>query len=345
KVRRRAADLAQAGREFLEASWTAATMGGDAPVDSETLDLSGSGYRTFSSVREEATEAGRPWWQLVPPGFLVDDEDGAVVDVPAGDPPAPRGRDAEMAAMFTRLRGVLAGGPARAAEPGTEPGSGVVAVYEAVLHAGFALEDGEPSDHLVVVSETDLTGNRLGATARPKARHAKRRNTVDPLALKAGDLVVHDQHGIGKFVEMVERQVRGGDGSSRREYVVIEYAPGKRGAAGDRLYVPMESLGQLSRYVGGEAPTLSKMGGADWQNTKRKARKAVREIATELVQLYAKRQSAPGRAFGPDTPWQREMEEAFPFTETVDQLSAIEEVKDDMERTAPMDRVVVGDVG
>src|SRR5699024_863329 len=133
----------------------------------------------------------------------------------------------------------------------TEPGSGVVAVYEAVLHAGFALE--------------------------------------------AGDLVVHDQHGIGKFVEMVERQVRGGDGSSRREYVVIEYAPGKRGAAGDRLYVPMESLGQLSRYVGGEAPSLSKMGGADWQNTKRKARKAVREIATELVQLYAKRQSAPGR--------------------------------------------------
>src|SRR5699024_1206019 len=128
-------------------------------------------------------------------------------------------------------------------------------------------------------------------------------------------------------------------------YVVIEYAHRKLGVAGDRLYVPMESLGQLSRYVGGEAPSLSKMGGADWQNTKRKARKAVREIATELVQLYAKRQSAPGRAFGPDTPWQREMEEAFPFTETVDQLSAIEEVKDDMEQTAPIDRVVVGDVG
>src|SRR5699024_2467863 len=172
-----------------------------------------------------------------------------------------------------------------------------------------------------------------------------RRNTVDPLALKAGDLVVHDQHGIGKFVEMVERQVRGGDGSSRREYVVIEYAPGKRGAAGDRLYVPMESLGPLSRYVGGEAPTVSTRGGADWLNTKRRARTAVREIATGLVQLYAERQSAPGRAFGPDPPWQREMEEALPFTETVDQLSAIEEVKDDMERTAPMDRVVVGDVG
>lgn len=372
KVRRRAADLASAGREFLEASWTAANMGGDAPVDSETLDLSGSGYRTFSSVREEATGAGRAWWQLVPPGFLTDPEDGLVVTVEAGDPPAPRGKDSEMEAMFVRLRALVGAGgraamvvpghgtvarilerlseaevPATAAQAGSEPADGLVSVYEAVLHAGFALTGGADgaSGDLVVVSETDLTGNRLGSTARPKARHSKRRNQVDPLALKAGDLVVHDQHGIGRFVEMVERQVRGGDGSSRREYLVIEYAPGKRGAAGDRLYVPMESLGQLSRYVGGEAPTLSKMGGADWQNTKRKARKAVREIATELVQLYAKRQSAPGRAFGPDTPWQREMEDAFPFTETVDQLSAIEEVKGDMEKSAPMDRVVVGDVG
>ncbi|AVM63160.1 MULTISPECIES: transcription-repair coupling factor [Dietzia] len=372
KVRRRAADLASAGREFLEASWTAATMGGDAPVDSETLDLSGSGYRTFSSVREEATGAGRAWWQLVPPGFLTDPEDGLVVTVEAGDPPAPRGKDSEMEAMFVQLRALVGAGgraamvvpghgtvtrilerlseaevPATAAQAGSEPADGLVTVYEAVLHAGFALTGGADgaSGDFVVVSETDLTGNRLGSTARPKARHSKRRNQVDPLALKAGDLVVHDQHGIGRFVEMVERQVRGGDGSSRREYLVIEYAPGKRGAAGDRLYVPMESLGQLSRYVGGEAPTLSKMGGADWQNTKRKARKAVREIATELVQLYAKRQSAPGRAFGPDTPWQREMEDAFPFTETVDQLSAIEEVKGDMEKSAPMDRVVVGDVG
>src|SRR5699024_863331 len=142
KVRRRAADLAQAGREFLEASWTAATMGGDAPVDSETLDLSGSGYRTFSSVPEDATEAGRPWWQLVPPGFLVDDEDGAVVDVPAGDPPAPRGRDAEMAAMFTRLRGVLAGG-GRAAI--VVPGHGTVArILERLSEAEVPARAAEP---------------------------------------------------------------------------------------------------------------------------------------------------------------------------------------------------------
>ncbi|HHX86533.1 MAG TPA: transcription-repair coupling factor, partial [Actinomycetales bacterium] len=119
KVRRRAADLAQAGREFLEASWTAATMGGDAPVDSETLDLSGSGYRTFSAVRQECAESGTPWWQLVPPGFLVDDEDGLVVDVPSAEPPAPRGKDAEMAAMFTRLRALVnAGGRAAIVVPG-----------------------------------------------------------------------------------------------------------------------------------------------------------------------------------------------------------------------------------
>jgi len=109
--------------------------------------------------------------------------------------------------------------------------------------------------------------------------------------------------------------------------------------------VPMESLDQLSRYVGGELPALSRLGGSDWQNTKRKARKAVREIAAELVQLYAARQTAPGHAFAPDTPWQREMEDAFPFTETVDQLTAINEVKADMEKPVPMDRVICGDVG
>ncbi|WP_396899619.1 transcription-repair coupling factor, partial [Mycolicibacterium sp.] len=167
------------------------------------------------------------------------------------------------------------------------------------------------------------------------------RNVVDPLALTAGDLVVHDQHGIGKFVEMTERVV----GGARREYLVLEYASAKRGGGSDRLYVPMDSLDQLSRYVGGEAPSLSRLGGSDWANTKTKARRAVREIASELVALYAKRQSAPGHAFGPDTPWQNEMEDAFGFTETIDQLTAITEVKADMEKPVPMDRVICGDVG
>ncbi len=191
-----------------------------------------------------------------------------------------------------------------------------------------------------MITEADLTGSRATAV-EGKRLAAKRRNTVDPLALNAGDLVVHDQHGIGRFVEMVERTV----GGARREYLVLEYASAKRGGGSDKLYVPMDSLDQLSRYVGGQAPALSRLGGSDWTNTKTKARKAVREIAGELVALYAKRQASPGHAFAPDTPWQAEMEDAFGFTETVDQLTAITEVKSDMEKPIPMDRVICGDVG
>ncbi len=198
-----------------------------------------------------------------------------------------------------------------------------------------------PGADLVIVTETDLTGNRMTATDG-KRLAAKRRNTVDPLALTAGDLVVHDQHGIGRFVEMTERTV----GGARREYLVLEYSSSKRGQnETDKLYVPMDSLDQLSRYVGGQAPSLSRLGGSDWTNTKTKARKAVREIAGELVALYAKRQASAGYAFGPDTPWQAEMEDAFGFTETMDQLTAITEVKSDMEKPVPMDRVICGDVG
>ena len=191
-----------------------------------------------------------------------------------------------------------------------------------------------------MITETDLTGNRATAV-EGKRLAAKRRNVVDPLALTAGDLVVHDQHGIGRFVEMTERVV----GGARREYLVLEYASSKRGGGSDRLYVPMDYLDQLSRYVGGESPTLSRLGGSDWTNTKSRARSAVREIAAELVSLYAKRQVSPGHAFAPDTPWQAEMEDAFGFTETVDQMTAITEVKSDMEKPVPMDRVICGDVG
>ena len=204
------------------------------------------------------------------------------------------------------------------------------------LHDGVVIAGA----NLVVITETDLTGNRATAI-EGKRLAAKRRNVVDPLALTAGDLVVHDQHGIGRFVEMTERVV----GGARREYLVLEYASSKRGGGSDRLYVPMDSLDQLSRYVGGESPTLSRLGGSDWANTKTKARRAVREIAAELVSLYAKRQASAGHAFAPDTPWQAEMEDAFGFTETVDQMTAITEVKADMEKPVPMDRVICGDVG
>ncbi|ODT97560.1 MAG: transcription-repair coupling factor, partial [Pseudonocardia sp. SCN 72-86] len=177
------------------------------------------------------------------------------------------------------------------------------------------------------------------ATARKMP--ARRRNAVDLAVLQPGDHVVHNQHGIGKFVEMRERTVQ----CATREYLVLEYASSKRGQPADRLFVPTDALDEISRYVGGEQPTLNKLGGADWSKTKSKARKAVRDIAAGLVQLYAARQASPGHAFASDSPWQRELEDAFPFTETPDQLAAIDEVKADMERAVPMDRVISGDVG
>jgi transcription-repair coupling factor (superfamily II helicase) len=130
-----------------------------------------------------------------------------------------------------------------------------------------------------------------------------------------------------------------------REYLVIEYAPGKRGHPPDRLYLPTDQLDEVTRYVGGEAPALHRLGGADWAKTKGRARKAVREIAAELIRLYSARTATPGHAFGMDTPWQRELEDAFPYVETPDQLEAIDEVKRDMEKAVPMDRLICGDVG
>jgi transcription-repair coupling factor (superfamily II helicase) len=362
KVRTRAGDLAATGAEFLEASWNAAAFGASAPVDNvggaTGIDLQASAYRPLDEVMDTTIAAGRSWWTMSPLSAGFGDE--FELDLVAG--PTPHGGEKEIAETFAMLRAHVATGkpaaivvagkgtatrigerladaevPHSIAEPGDRPADGEVTVYGGTLRHGII----SASAGLVIVTETDLTGSRVAAVRDGRRLPAKRRNQVDPLALTAGDLVVHDQHGIGKFVEMIERTVSG----ARREYLVLEYAAGKRGQPGDRLYVPMDALDQLSRYVGGEQPSLSKLGGSDWQNTKRKARKAVREIAGELVQLYAARHAAPGYAFSPDTPWQREMEDAFDFTETVDQMTVIGEVKDDMEKPVPMDRVIVGDVG
>ena len=355
KVRTRAADLIKTGREFLEASWSTAAVGGDVPIDIEALGA--SGFLGFDDARDNARAGGHPWWTL----SQLDSGSGEALQLDIRPAPSARGQQHNLDEIFAMLRAhVMTGGHAAVVTPGAgtcmrvveqlgesdtpatmlEPGAplkeGVVGVLKGPLHDGVVL----PGANLVVITETDLTGNRAGATEGKKLA-AKRRNVVDPLALTAGDLVVHDQHGIGRFVEMTERVV----GGARREYLVLEYASSKRGQTADRLYVPMDSLDQLSRYVGGEAPTLSKLGGSDWANTKTKARRAVREIAAELVALYAKRQASPGHAFAPDTPWQLEMEDAFGFTETVDQLTAITEVKSDMEKPVPMDRVICGDVG
>ncbi|MCP2253221.1 transcription-repair coupling factor (superfamily II helicase) [Prauserella aidingensis] len=354
KVRARAADLVRTGQEFLEASWTSAADGGRAPID-----LGASAYRGLGEVRTHATESNRAWWTL---SQLTSEDDA--VHVAVEQAPSYHG---ELEKVVADLRAHTAAGgaavvvvagsgtaqraveqlsagevPASYAESLAEaPRPGVVTVTCGAISDGFVA----PDSALVVLSESDITGR--GATAGRSGRDlntkmpSRRRNAVDPLALKAGDYVVHDQHGIGKFVEMVQRTI----GGATREYLVLEYAASKRGHPGDRLFVPSDQLDEVSRYVGGELPTLNKLGGSDWKNTKAKARKAVKEIAAELVQLYAARQAAPGHAFGPDSPWQGELEDAFPFAETNDQLAAIDEVKTDMERSVPMDRVICGDVG
>ncbi|TCP56360.1 transcription-repair coupling factor [Tamaricihabitans halophyticus] len=353
KVRARAADLVRTGQEFLEASWLVAGDGGQAPID-----LGASAYRDLSFVAEHAVAHGCPWWTISQ--FTSDTEQA--VQLGAQQVAGYRG---EIERAFADLRAhTAAGGAAVLVVPGSGtaqraveqlgeaevpaklveslaavPETGVVTVVRGLLEDGFLF----PEAGLVVLTETDLTGGRHGTSTRDMTTKmpSRRRNAVDPIALRPGDFVVHDQHGIGRYVEMVQRTVSG----ATREYLVLEYASTKRGQPGDRLFVPTDQLDEVSRYVGGETPALNKLGGADWKNTKAKARKAVKEIAAELVQLYAARQASPGHAFGPDTPWQRELEDAFPFTETADQLAAIEEVKADMRRGVPMDRVICGDVG
>ena len=222
---------------------------------------------------------------------------------------------------------------------------GVAYLLKASVESGFEF----PEIKLAVLSESEFYGRTAGYDSRQVKKLASRRkNVVDPLQLKAGDFVVHQTHGIGKFLELTQREVSSGGRNavkSTREFLVIEYAPNKRGYPGDKLYVPTDQLDLLTRYVGGEAPALSKMGGSDWSAAKGKARKAVRDIAVELVKLYSARMASRGHAFPPDTPWQRELEEAFPFAETPDQLTTIDEVKRDMESPIPMDRLLSGDVG
>jgi len=221
-------------------------------------------------------------------------------------------------------------------DPGVPPEEGIAHVATGMIGHGFTW----PSVRLAVLSETDLAGQRTGAAGHERMP-SRRRGGIDPLQLVPGDYVVHEQHGVGRYLEMTSRTVAG----ATREYLVIEYAPSKRGQPPDRLYLPTDQLDEVTRYSGGEAPSLHRLGGADWARTKGRARRAVREIAAELIRLYSARVASPGHAFGLDTPWQRELEDAFPYVETPDQLAAIDEVKRDMEKPVPMDRLICGDVG
>jgi transcription-repair coupling factor (superfamily II helicase) len=374
RVRTRAHDLVATSQEFLHASWAAAAGGGTAPID-----LGGAAYRGLSDVREHTMGLGHAWWGVSPFGLDgsaevevrditgaivradVDVERGSVesrtVEVTAAD--TYRG---DLEAAVTDIRDWLgAGRRVVLVTEGHGPGQRLVELLgEHDLAARFdddLAQKPEPSivhvaqgslDHgfvaagigLAVLTGEDLAGQR-SSTKDMRRMPTRRKRQIDPLDLQPSDYVVHDQHGVGRYVEMAQRTVAG----ATREYLVLEYASSRRGQPADRLFVPTDQLDQVTRYVGGEQPSLDRLGGSDWARRKGRARRAVRQIAAELIKLYAARQATKGHAFGPDTPWQRELEDAFPFVETPDQLSTVEEVKRDMEQPVPMDRLICGDVG
>ncbi|QIM18902.1 transcription-repair coupling factor [Leucobacter coleopterorum] len=375
RVASRAVSLSETNREFLEAAWSAATAGADAPIP-----VDDSGMLSMSQLRKASN--GRPWWSVS--SFVRDEGESAdteehvnyvdfvTINVNGGPVLKPSSVEATGATisllserlaagwhaivtargigLVERARDVLseAGAAARlVAELPEVLEDGVVYLVPGTASSGFESDEAK----LLLVSEAEFFGRAVSSQAATGQKLAKRRgkNVVDPLKLVAGDYVVHETHGIGRFVELTQRMVPTGIGrdatKALREYLVLEYASTKRGMPKDKLYVPTDQLDQLSRYVGGEAPALSKMGGNDWANAKKKARKAVRDIAVELVKLYSARVASKGFAFSSDTPWQHELEEAFPFAETLDQLTTIDEVKRDMEKPIPMDRLVAGDVG
>lgn len=189
-----------------------------------------------------------------------------------------------------------------------------------------------PNVKLAILSEADLTGRRR-AHRRARTRRRDAQRFFDDL--KPGDHVVHHQHGVARYGGMVKRSI----GGVERDYLLLEY----RGD--DKLYVPSDQIDAVRPYSGGDSPSLNKLGGGEFQRTRAKVRSEIQQIAQELVLLYQTRLHAQGHAFAPDTPWQRELEDAFEYNETPDQLAAIADVKADMESPAPMDRLVCGDVG
>jgi transcription-repair coupling factor (superfamily II helicase) len=374
RIRARAVELVTTSQEFLEASWVNAAAGGEVPVDLGS-ELGAAAFRPIIEVRDVARAAGLPWWTVSP--FSVDadqgepDEDAGgresfriqaspaqsyrgdtarviadirewlterwqVVLVTEGHGPAQRlGELLRGEGVGARLHDAAGDDLAGLAGAADGAGEGIAHIATGTIGHGFSW----PPVRLVVLSEADLAGQHTSAGR--ERMPTRRRGGVDPLQLVAGDYVVHEQHGVGRYVEMTSRTISG----ATREYLVIEYAPSKRGQPPDRLYLPTDQLDELTKYSGGEAPSLHRLGGADWAKTKSRARHAVREIAADLIRLYSARTASPGHAFSPDTPWQRELEDAFPYTETPDQLAAIDEVKRDMEKPVPMDRLICGDVG
>ena len=351
RIKSRGADLIATNDEFFQAAWSSASLGGTAPLPVEATT-----YLDWQELHAVISRCGLTIRSLNSFGSDLDDE-AVFLDF---TPVEPMRGDSERAiellrqglsenksvifstsghGMMERYAGIFRGAdlPVHTLETlNAIPTKGMIYLCRSAIAYGFSSEE----NAILFVTERDLSGSK--SSGRDSAKMpSKRKQAVDPLELKSGDFVVHEQHGIGRYIEMVSRTV----GGVTREYLVIEYASAKRGQPGDRIFVPTDTLEQVSKYIGGEAPTVHRIGSGEWQKAKGRARKAVKAIAGELIRLYAARTSAPGFAFSPDTPWQRELEDAFSYIETPDQLSTIEDVKQDMERPYPMDRIICGDVG
>ena len=221
------------------------------------------------------------------------------------------------------------------------PGWTCAAPLEASLRfAAASLREGfiAPSLKLAVFPEHRLLRRRRAERPDVSADGRPRRGALRSFTeLRTGDIVVHEDHGVARFAGFETRTVAG----VTRDYLYLEYQ------GDDRVFVPTEQLAKISRYVGagGEHPPLSKLGGSRWEAMKSRARRAAQELAGELLALYAERRRRAGHAFEPDSEWERELEQRFPYTETPDQRDAIEAVKADMEAPRPMDRLICGDVG
>ena len=234
-----------------------------------------------------------------------------------------------------RLAEVLAeeGVPAAPATEPEGPRPGALTLVHGSLPRGWRLTASQPP--LTLLTDAEVFGFVKQRRRLPRTSSASRDAFL--AELHAGDHVVHIEHGIARFAGLVRRSVDGVE----REYLDLRYAQG------DRLYVPAEQVDRVSRYVGpsDQTPGLTRLGSQEWSRAKERVRRAVADLARELLELYASRHVATGRAFSPDTPWQQELEASFPYVETADQLAAVAAVKADMERERPMDRLVCGDVG
>lgn len=343
RLARASEDLQKTAEEFLAAGWhvAASSSRAQAPISFETAS-----FYSLQDTLDTLSRTHIACWKLT--NFNVDTELEHTVALSAAVPDQWRADEQQTIEGLTKLEREGIHVTVSAAASGTLQRLSRMVQSAGATHFDTAVsfaQDGfvDAAIGQALITERDITGHSsaVGHTKTPK----KRRNAVDVLSLKEGDYVVHDQHGIGRFVAMIQRTIGSGANATKREYLVLEYAPSKRGGPADRLFVPTDQLDRMSTYVGAEIPKLNKLGGSDWAQTKAKARKHVKEIAQDLVKLYSARQRTQGFAFSKDTPWQHELEDAFPYQETPDQLTTIDEVKADMEKPVPMDRLICGDVG